>query len=113
MKFCSFLAVFIFLSACTSNQPKDSLSASENLYKFAQANCLFWYFNEKGYDSNQIRKISGGFAELGTSSPEKYQSIALYLKEHPGLENSKQTIDAKLNLCFNLESDKGLREIIR
>ncbi len=113
MKAYIFTIICLLITSCSSQLSKISQTTTDNLFKFAQANCLFWYFSQEGYDTTDIRKIAGGFTEQGSSDPEKYQKIAIYLNEHAGLINSKQNIDPKLNLCLNLEKDTELVNLIK
>jgi hypothetical protein len=98
----------LLLSSCTSTQKIDS----DNLYKFAQANCLYWYFEKKGYDTTDIRSISGGFVEKSDSSLDKFEDISMFVKSYVPSLDSKNNIDADLNRCFQLRESTELRVII-
>lgn len=103
------LAIACFLiSSCTSTKEIDS----DNLYRFAEANCLYWYFEKKGYDTTDIRSISGGFVEKSDSYLDKFQEITMFVKSYtPGLD-SKNNIDVDLNRCFQLSESNELKMII-
>jgi len=91
---------------------QSGTSAKENLQKFAYANCLFWHFKEKGFDTKDIRSVSGGFVEMGTSSAEIYQEIALSIKSFKTKRKTKQNVDPSLLKCFFLEDNLELQAII-
>lgn len=97
-----------FLISCTSIQKTDS----DNLYKFAQANCLYWYFEKKNYDTTDIRSISGGFVEKSDSSLDKFQEITMFVKSYTPRLDSKNNIDVDLNRCFQLSESNELMMII-
>jgi len=104
-----FVLATVLVGCSTSTNTKQ---LENNLYKFAYANCLFQYFNSKGYDTAAIRGISGGFVETGNASPEKYQSIAEAIATINFELDSKAEIDPSLNKCFHLEKDKNLMGLI-
>ena len=97
---------------------KSSLAQSKavdeekNLMDFAYANCMFWYFKSKNYDIKDIRAISGGYVEIGHSSADKYQEIALYIKNYKTTRKTKQNIDSNLLKCFYLDENEGLKKLI-
>lgn len=109
-----FLPLFltiIFLGGCVISDNKDP-DMHHLLYKYAQSNCLFWYFTEKGYDTKDLRSISGGIVEKSEVSLDRFQEIALFLKDFSSNLESKNNIDPRLSGCFELESNKELKEII-
>lgn len=103
------LAIACFLiSSCTSTKKIDS----DNLYRFAEVNCLYWYFEKKGYDTTDIRSISGGFVEKSDSSLQKFQDISMFVKSYAPNLDSKNNIDVDLNRCFQLRKSSKLKVII-
>jgi hypothetical protein len=103
------VAIACFLiSSCTSTKKIDN----DNLYRFAEANCLYWYFEKKGYDTNDIRSISGGFVEKSDFSLEKFQDISMFVKSYVPNLDSKNNIDVDLNRCFQLRESSKLKVII-
>lgn len=108
------LLLFLVIAVVTGCASSDSESNNSNklLYKFAYANCLMWYFESKKYNTDDIRAISGGIVETSNVSIDKFQEIALFIKDYdPNLE-AKQDIDKKLLRCFNLEKSEKLKAII-
>ena len=99
----------LLLSSCTAAQDR---SKTELLYEYAHANCLFWYFDSKGYDSSDIRGISGGIVETSDVPLEKFQQIALFVRDFSPNVHSKNNIDPKLLRCFQLDKSPGLSDII-
>ena len=104
-----FFGGFVFLSSCATATESKS---KQQLYDFAQANCLFWYFDAKGYDTKDIRAISGGIVEKSAASAEDFQKISLFVKDYSPEISSKNDIDEKLNRCFQLRSSEALRALI-
>jgi len=103
--------VIVIVSGCASSGIERN-NSNESLTKFAYANCLMWYFETKNYNTDDIRAISGGIVETSDVSIDKFQEIALFIKDYePNLE-SKQDIDKKLLRCFNLERSEKLKAII-
>ena len=100
-----YTALLLLISGCTQTGNSENNEENE-LLKFAKANCFFWYFKKKNYDLKDIRAITGGIVETGTYSAEKYQSVALLVKEYSPQIRTKQNIDVDLNKCFVLENDK-------
>lgn len=103
------------LSGCAAPEPKVSDEAraiEQNLKQFAYANCLFWHFSSKGYSTDDIRAIAGGYVEVGTAPPEAYEEIALFIKDYQPETGTKQDIDPSLSRCFVLEASGRLDEIV-
>ena len=105
-----FLLIFfaIFIVACsTSNQKVKEVShrSDDELLRFAEANCFFWYFKKKGYDLQDIGAISGGIVEIGSYSSDKYQQVSFLVKDYKPAINTKQEIDIDLLKCFRLRED--------
>lgn len=99
----------VSLTACTSSlKAKDT----DILYQYAHANCIFWYFKDKGYSTDDIRSISGGFVEKSSISIDKFQEISLFINDYTPQINTKNNIDIKLNRCFLLEGNPVLENII-
>ena len=103
--------VIVIVSGCASSGIERS-NSNESLTKFAYANCLMWYFESKKYNTDDIQAISGGIVETSNVSIDKFQEIALFIKNYdPSLE-TKQDIDKKLLRCFNLERSEKLKAIL-
>lgn len=97
-----------FLCSCTSSNRVPGSS----LYEYSYANCLYWYFDGKGYDTDDIRRISGGMVEVSDESIEKFQQISLFIKSYKPDVKTKNNIDADLYRCFHLKESAELRNII-
>lgn len=104
--------VFFALASCVPLSGGDDETDREVLYQYAQANCLFWYFEENGYDTDDIRSIAGGIVERSDISADKFQEISLFVKSYSPQLESKSNISVSLNKCFHLKKSKGLQEII-
>lgn len=91
----------------TGQQPNEDI-----LYKYAFSSCLFWYFKNQGYDTEDIRAINGGIVQQSEVSLDKFQEISLYLKDSASPVASKHDINSGLNKCFHLETDTLLKEVI-
>lgn len=107
-RFLIFFLGCMFIVACsTSNHKvKDENDHSKNeLLRFAEANCFFWYFKKKGYDLQDIRAISGGIVEIGSYSSEKYRQVSLLVKDYKPSIATKQEIDIDLLKCFCMRKD--------
>ncbi len=105
------LLAMVFVSGCASTDVERK-NSTESLTKFAYANCLMWYFEYKKYNTDDIRAISGGIVETSSISIDKFQEIALFIKDHnPNLE-TKHNIDKKLLRCFSLEKSEELKAIM-
>ena len=105
----------IILLSCQSvnTVPTTSTTSAEtNLKQFAHANCFFWYFKKMGYDTKDIRSISGGIVELGSSSADKYQQISLFVKDYKPDIKTKNDIDIDLLKCFKLDESVELNQLI-
>ena len=88
------------------------LELSKNeLKKFSYANCLMWYFESKGYDTEDVRSISGGIVETSNISLDKFQEIALIVKEYQPEMETKNNIDINLLKCFYLEESAELNKV--
>lgn len=95
-----------------SKVPEGASATKQNLKQFAYANCLFWHFSSKGYSTDDIRAIAGGYVERGVAPPEAYQEIALFIEGYQPEVSTKQDIDPSLNRCFLLDANGRLDEII-
>lgn len=78
-----------------------------SVLSFARSNCLFWYFKSQGYDTTDIRKISSGIVEMSSYSADKYQDLAMLVKEYSPEISTKQNLDLQLGKCFVLDVDKS------
>ncbi|MFV8783009.1 hypothetical protein ACNKU7_11345 [Microbulbifer sp. SA54] len=101
------LLAFFLLSSCATATDKQ-----KELYEFAQANCLFWYFDEKGYDTKDIRAITGGMVEKSDLPAEKFQAVSIFIKDYSPALASKNNIDPHLLRCFSLSNSAELRALI-
>lgn len=95
-------SIILSLSSCSSKQKKDE----DALVIFAKSNCFFWYFKSQNIDTTEIRKITAGVVEMSTYSAEKFQEVALLVKNYSPNTFTKQNIDIELSKCFSLNSDK-------
>ena len=99
----------LLISSCAQTTPRSSantVSPEDELLSFAKVNCFFGYFKKMKYDLEDIRAISGGIVELGSYSPQKYQNVALLVKEYKPSFATKNDIDIDLLKCFKLEADE-------
>lgn len=103
-RFIIFPLLFVFLS-CSAYHYKMNQNSDDELLRFAEANCFFWYFKKKGYDIQDIGAITGGIVEMGTYSAEKYQKVALLVKNYKPAVQTKHNIDIDLLKCFCLRED--------
>src|SRR5690554_5319492 len=95
IKYLLIVAVFPLVScAATTDSNPDR---TEILYKYAQSSCIFWYLKDKGYDTSDIRAISGGIVEKSDISLDKFQSISFFVKEYTPTILTKNNIDVRLN----------------
>lgn len=98
------------LSGCTLNS-KMPLK-TDDLLRFAKANCFFWYFQGQGYDIDEIGKITGGIVEMSSYSSEKFSSVAMLVKDYNPSLSSKNHVNVSLSKCFQLDTDQAfLREV--
>ena len=104
------LPLSIYLSGCAGSNTLVQEKPSE-LKKFAYANCLMWYFESKGYDTEDVRSISGGIVETSNISLDKFQEIALIVKEYQPEMETKNNIDINLLKCFYLEESAELNKV--
>lgn len=68
---------------------------------FAQ-DSFFWYFKAKGCDITEIGKITSGIVTLTSYSPEKYQKVALLVRDYDPIFKSKKIVDPDLAKYFIL-----------
>jgi len=109
-----FLSVVItttYLSGCATLNPESDKTHDE-LTKFAYANCLLWYFDSKGYETEDIRSISGGIVETSDISLERFQEVALAVKSYSPDIETKNDIDKNLLKCFYLKDNEQLNELL-
>ena len=103
--------LMVFCTGCASS-PLIAKEKSNELQKFAYANCLMWYLESKGHDTKDIRAISGGIVETSNISIDRFQQVALIVKEyHPNLK-TKNNIDINLLRCFHLEESIELTKAL-
>lgn len=104
------LALSLLISGCaTTTKPKEMYDS--NLQKFAYANCMMWYFDSKGIDTEDIRAISGGIVETSDISIDVFQEIALAVKDYQPNIQTKQVIDVNLAKCFHLDKSEDLLKL--
>ena len=104
----------LFLCACSSLSisSEDKNNRAAVLYKYAQSNCLFWYFKHKDYDTKDIRAISAGIVEKSNISLDVFTEISLFIRDYSPKLSTKNKIDVNLNKCFFLEDSEELKNII-
>lgn len=113
LKRCFLIAVTVFSQvSCVANSQQNATTPNSDLMKFAYASCLLPYFQSKGIDTTDIRSISGGFVEKSEHSLDKFQEVALAVRNYNPQLNTKNDIDPNLNRCFFLEESEELREIL-
>lgn len=98
------IGVFLLftLSFSCSSMPEKS---KEPLMDFASANCFFWYFKDNNIPTNDISKIAGGIVEMSSYSANKFQQVALLVKNYSSKLNAKHKVDIQLAKCFLLKDD--------
>lgn len=105
------ITLSLLFSGCATNQALLNNEQNE-LRKFAYANCVMWYLESKGYDTADVRAISGGIVEKSDISLDRFQEIALLVKEYnPDIE-TKNDIDINILKCFYLEDSAKIRRIL-
>lgn len=107
----SILIVSLYLNGC-ANLKTEADQARSDLTKFAYSNCLLWYFESKGYETADIRAISGGIVETSDISLEKFQNIALAVQSYNPAIKTKNDIDLNLLKCFYLKDDEKLSKYL-
>lgn len=107
----SIVLISLYLNGCATLKSETNQDRSD-LAKFAYANCLLWYFESKGYETTDIRAISGGIVETSDISLEKFQDIALAVKSYNPVIKTKNNIDRNLLKCFYLKDDEELNEYL-
>lgn len=100
------------LTACSPAAPPTGDATQENLWQFARANCLFQYFSARGWETKDIRAISGAYVELGDSDPDTYAAISEAIREWQPPFETKQDIDAALFKCFKLSESETISQLI-
>src|SRR5690554_4851309 len=96
----SIILVSLFLSGCAAYKTgKDK--AQSDLTKFAYANCLMWYFESKGNDTEDIRAISGGMVENSVICVKRFQKLLLAVMSYSSDIESKNNVDLNLLKCFH------------
>jgi len=112
LRYVSLVFVIVLCSGCASNIVSKS-GHNKPLKNFAYASCLLGYFESKGYDTSDIRSISGGIVETSDVSLDKFQEMALLVKRFSPDLSTKQDINKKLLKCFYLESDPEISHKLR
>lgn len=96
------LVVFLLLIMSCSTSP---INNNEELMRFANSNCIFWYFKSKNLDIDEIKKITSGIVEKSHISAEKFQQVAMLVKEFKPSIKTKSNVDVQLAKCFLLADD--------
>lgn len=109
-KYIYLFPVLMLLASCASTNNEEN--TYKELYQYAQANCMYWYFKNNGYKTDDIRAITGGIVEQSDISIEKYQKISVFIRDYSPSLGSKNKIDPDLNKCFHLNESSELRAII-
>ncbi|WP_163132400.1 hypothetical protein [Agarivorans sp. Alg241-V36] len=104
---CALLAITLSTIGFSSVVSSEQRQLDNSVLSFARSNCLFWYFKSQGYDTTDIRKISSGIVEMSTYSADKYQDLAMLVKEYSPEISTKQNLDLQLGKCFVLDVDKS------
>lgn len=104
--------IFSCLIGCTAPQVTNSTAETE-LKTFAQANCLYWYFKKKGYDTKDIQAIARGLVEMSERSSDSFQKVALFVKDYQPDIKSKANVDVDLFKCFKLDGSEELKSLIK
>ena len=98
------IGVFLLLTlsfSCTSMPEKGK----DSLMDFASANCFFWYFKDNNISTSDISKITGGIVEMSSYSADKFQQVALLVKNYSPQLNTKHKVEIQLAKCFLLKDD--------
>ncbi len=103
--------LFVLTACAPAAQPAGDASR-ENLWQFAQANCLFQYFSAQGWETEDIRAISGAYVELGDSDPDTYAAISEAIGAWQPPIETKQDIDVALFKCFKLHESETISQLI-
>ena len=96
--------LLLTLSFSCSSMPERS---KEPLMDFASANCFFWYFKDNNIPTNDISKITGGIVEMSGYSANKFQQVALLVKNYSPQLKTKHEVDIQLATCFLLKDDES------
>ncbi|HEY7772828.1 MAG TPA: hypothetical protein VIC26_06590 [Marinagarivorans sp.] len=76
------------------------------------AKSYVWYFESKGYDTEDIRAISGGIVETSDISLDRFQDVALAVKSYSPDIKTKNNVDVNLLKCFHLKDDEKLNKYL-
>jgi len=114
----SLLSVLLFSFLSTANENAPDLSKDE-LLRFAKANCMYWYFKKMKYYTKDIRLVASSIVEVGSQSADKYEKIAISMKNYKPSVSTKNNIDVDLLKCFVFDADEefmasiGLSQYVR
>lgn len=100
------ICAFIVLLFSGCNETQESDVKTDALVDFAKANCLLWYFKSKDYDLSDIKKITSGIVEMRSYSADKFQKMALLVREYSPEISTKQGVDSQLAKCFILQKNE-------
>lgn len=106
-----FVLIPLIISGCAGTNALVQEKSNE-LEKFAYANCFMWYLESKGYNTEDIRSISGGIVETSNVSLDKFQEIALMVKEYEPEVKTKNNIDINILKCFYLGEDEEFIRVL-
>jgi hypothetical protein len=87
--------------------------ADPNLVGFSFANCLFWYFQQQGWDVEGIGSISGGYVETGDKPAEAYERLVAFIRDYHPPVQTKQKVDPDLVRCFHLQDSSEWRGLVK
>jgi hypothetical protein len=90
----------VFLASCSSNPV-----IHDDLLKFANSNCFFWYFKSKDLNTDEIKKITSGIVENSQFSADKFQQVAFLVKDYAPAIETKSNVNVQLAKCFVLTDD--------
>lgn len=99
--------------AIATTPPSMPADADPNLVGFSFANCLFWYFQQKGWDVEGIGSISGGYVETGDKPAEAYERLVAFIQDYHPAVQTKQKVDADLVRCFHLQDSSEWRGLVK
>jgi hypothetical protein len=96
-----------------SNPAHQAALADQNLVAFSLANCLFWYFQKRGWDVEGIRSISGGYVEMGDKPAEAYERLTEFIRDYRPAIQTKHPVDVELLRCFHLSDSSAWQELVK
>lgn len=100
--------ILFFAVSCSSQKIRDT-----SVLDFAMANCMFQYFESKGYDSDGLRAIAGGIVEMSERPVEDFTQVALFIENYQTKMKTKNNVDPLLARCFEMKSDAEFLRLVR